>query len=205
MVSAIIFPMPRPSSLSPEARSDGRARRSERSREAIVQALMELIGEGSLRPTAQQVAERAGVGIRTVFRHFSDMETLYAEMNDRLVAELSPLVTEGQPSGSVAARISALTARRADLFERSTPYKRSAALHRWRSDYLQSVHSTDVRTLRADLLRWLPELEDGEPERLDAAELATSFEAWDRLRSEQRLSRSRAAAVVEGALRRLLA
>ena len=52
---------------------DGRRLRSERSRQAIIDAMMELIGEGNLVPTAQQASERAGVGIRTVFRHFSDM------------------------------------------------------------------------------------------------------------------------------------
>lgn len=191
---------------SPEvASSDGRARRSERSRQAIVQALMELIGKGSPRPTAQQVAERAGVGIRTVFRHFSDMETLYAEMDACLRAELRPMVSAGLPKGEVAERVEALVARRADLFERASPYHRSAALHRWRSEYLRGRHATDVRELRANLLRWLPELERAESGVADAAELATSFEAWDRLRSEQRLSRSRAVAVIEGTLRRLLA
>ncbi|MCP5058133.1 MAG: TetR/AcrR family transcriptional regulator [bacterium] len=185
--------------------SDGRARRSERSRQAIVQALMALIGEGSPRPTAQQVAERAGVGIRTVFRHFSDMETLYAEMDARLRAELRPLLRGGQPEGGLEARIAALVTRRADLFERFSPYHRSAALHRWRSDYLRGRHATYVRELRTNLLRWLPEFEQGDAELIDAAELATSSEAWDRLRSEQRLSRNRASAVIEKALRRLLA
>ena len=55
---------------------DGRALRSERSRRPIVEALFALVGEGVLQPTAQQVADRAGVGIRTVFRHFEDMDAL---------------------------------------------------------------------------------------------------------------------------------
>ncbi|MCP3985004.1 MAG: TetR/AcrR family transcriptional regulator [bacterium] len=186
-------------------RSDGRARRSERSRKAIVQALMELIGEGSPRPTAQQVAERAGVGIRTVFRHFSDMETLYSEMDAELREELRPLVRAGQPEGGVEERVKALVARRADLFERAAPYHRSAALQRWHSQYLRGSHATYVRELRANLLRWLPELERVDAELVDAAELATSFEAWDRLRSEQRLSRARASVVIQGTLCRLLA
>jgi len=166
---------------------------------------MALIGEGSPRPTAQQVAERAGVGIRTVFRHFSDMETLYAEMDVRLRVELRPLLRGGQPEGGLEERIVALVARRADLFERFSPYHRSAALHRWRSHYLRGRHATDVRELRTNLLRWLPELEQRDSELTDAAELATSSEAWDRLRSEQRLSRNRASTVIEGTLRRLLA
>ena len=49
--------------------TDGRIQRSERSRETIVQAMLDLIGEGTLSPTAQQVAVRADVGVRTVFRH----------------------------------------------------------------------------------------------------------------------------------------
>ena len=47
------------------ALSDGRLQRSERSREAIVQALLSLVREGAPRPTAERVAEKAGVGIRT--------------------------------------------------------------------------------------------------------------------------------------------
>ncbi len=82
--------------------TDGRIQRSERSRTSIVQAILELIGEGSLSPTAQQVAERADVGVRTVFRHFSDMETLFATMNDRLVAEVDSLFVEKVQTGPMS-------------------------------------------------------------------------------------------------------
>ncbi|MDH4042395.1 MAG: TetR/AcrR family transcriptional regulator, partial [Gammaproteobacteria bacterium] len=60
-----------------DKRPDGRLLRTERSRQLIIDALHDLINEGVLQPTAQTVAERAGVGIRTVFRHFADMETLF--------------------------------------------------------------------------------------------------------------------------------
>ena len=179
---------------------DGRLRRSERSREAIVRALIELVGEGSLRPTAQQVAERAGVGIRPVFRHYSDMETLYTEMDARLRAEIAPLLREGADSGSLLERARALVHRRADCFERIAPYKRAANLQGGRSAVLQSQHGALVRELRSDLLRCLPELTDAPAELTDAIELAASFEAWDRLRSDQRLSRRRALAAMERAV-----
>ena len=84
--------------------ADGRVRRSQRSGQAIVEALMELVGEGVLEPTAQQVAERAHVGIRTVFRRFSDMESLFAEMDARLQAEAVPLLLGGRPQGRLAER-----------------------------------------------------------------------------------------------------
>src|SRR2546425_844353 len=93
-----------------EPASDGRVRRGERSGQAIVEALVGLVGDGILEPTAQQVAARAGVGIRTVFRRFSDMESLFAEMGARVQADVLPLLA-GEPGGAVAERARALVAR----------------------------------------------------------------------------------------------
>jgi AcrR family transcriptional regulator len=177
--------------------SDGRVRRSQRSGHAIVEALMELVGEGVCEPTAQQVAARAKVGIRTVFRRFSDMERLFAEMDARLQAEAVPLLLGGRPSGKLAERARALVQQRVAFFERIAPYKRSGNLKRWRSPFLRDRHTRLVRALRTDLLRWLPELRRASAAIIDALDLATSFEAWDRLRSEQSLSSARAQATVE--------
>ena len=77
--------------------TDGRLLRSERSREQIVDALYELIGEGHMQPTAQQVAERSGVALRSVFRLFSDMDALYATTvaeNDAVKRGLRELADE---------------------------------------------------------------------------------------------------------------
>jgi AcrR family transcriptional regulator len=184
--------------------SDGRARRAARSGQAIVDALVALVGEGVLEPTAHQVAARAGVGIRTVFRRFSDVEGLFAEMGARIEAEALPLLLGGRRDGNLAARARGLVGQRVAFFERIAPYKRSANLRRRRSAFLRSRHARLVRELRADLLRWLPELRRAAAGLVDALELATSFEAWDRLRSEQRLSRERAQAAVERLVRGLV-
>jgi len=181
--------------------TDGRVQRGERSRAAIVSALFELVGDGVLTPTAQQVAEVAGVGIRSVFRHFADMDSLYAEMDARLRSHAEPILREAGPGGALRDRAEALVRRRVRLFERVAPYKRSANVQRWRSSFLRGRHSRLVRELRADLLRVLPELERWPEDAFEALELLTSFEAWDRLRSDQRLSRERAeAALVRGVL-----
>ena len=193
-------------SVEREAAADGRLQRSERSRTAIVQALYELIGEGGVEPTAEQVAERAGVGIRTVFRHFNDMERLFSELNERVEAGARPLLEDDGPSpgeGTPVDRAARLAQRRAVFYEQIAPFKRSGNLKRARSAFLQSRHMQMVRALRGDVLRWLPELESAPPELRDAFEMAASFEAWDRLRSDQKLSRSRAAAALEAALRAL--
>jgi AcrR family transcriptional regulator len=184
---------PRKSDLA----SDGRVRRGRRSGDAIVAALVELVGGGILEPTAQQVAARAGVGMRTVFRRFSDMESLFAAMAARVQAEALPLLVTGASGGDLEERARALVGQRVVFFERIAPYKRAGNLKRWRSPFLRTGQARMVRGLRTDLRRWLPELRHAPAEVAEALDLATSFEAWDRLRSEQRLGRERAQAVLE--------
>jgi hypothetical protein len=125
------------------------------------------------------------------------MESLFAEIGARMQAEALPLLTATQPSGEIIERARAVIARRVAFFERIAPYKRSANLKRWRSPFLGHGHANLVRGLRADLLHWLPELRRASDATVDALELATSFEAWDRLRGEQRLGRERAQAALE--------
>ena len=163
----------------------------------MVQALFDLVGEGVLQPTAQQVADRAGVRIRTVFRHFADMESLLAEVNGRVREHTLPLFQEGRSGGGLEERARALVERRVRLFERIAPYKRSGNLQRWRSRVVEREHAIMARKLRADLLAWLPELRSAKPETLEALDAALSFEVWDRLRTDQRLGRERARAALE--------
>lgn len=172
---------------------DGRVLRAMRNRELIADALFELVGEGHLEPTAQQISERAGVGLRTVFRLFEHMEDLYATMNARLLDEVLPTLA-GRPAAGATLdeRLDALVADRAALFERVAPYMRSTRLRRGRSRFLADESRNVAAQLRARLLRWLPELRDAPGDLVEAFDQATSFEAWDRYRTEQRLGRARA-------------
>ncbi len=183
----------------------GRVRRGERSKHAIVEALLELVGEGVPEPTAEQVADRASVGIRSVFRHFSDMEGLYGAMEARLEAVFAPAVLAPVPTGQLATRIPAFVSRRAAFYESLAPYKRAANIKRAHSAFLQERHTALVRRLAKDIRRWFPELKDASAELTQVLELVTSFEAWVRLRVEQRLSRKRASAAVECSVATLLA
>ena len=180
----------------PRAALDGRVLRSERSRLAIVRATYDLVGEGVLKPTAEQVAERAGVGIRTVFRHFSDMESLFAEMNALLRRTAGPIFQGGERTGTLQERVRGLVGQRVQLYEHIAPYRRSAGLSRWRSDFLQKQEAGFVRELREDLAMWLPEL-SREGALFESFDAAVSFEVWDRLRSNQRLGVARAREAME--------
>lgn len=185
--------------------TDGRMKRSERSREAIVQAMLDLIGEGTPLPTAQQVAARADVGVRTVFRHFSDMDTLFATMHERMKAEIERLFVDAVQTGPIESRVRGLLDARLQLFERTAPYSRSARHQRFRSAFLREQHERNVRDLRRDLRRWLPEIERADAAVAEGLELALSFEAWDRLRVDQRLGARRTRDTLERLVEGLIA
>ncbi|MEO1059567.1 MAG: helix-turn-helix domain-containing protein, partial [Actinomycetota bacterium] len=86
--------------------ADGRSLRRERNREAVIDALVELIQEGNLEPGAKQIAERAGVSHRSVFRYFDDMTDLAETAVRREFAAAAELAAIPQPSSdSLAARI----------------------------------------------------------------------------------------------------
>ncbi|MFT5442123.1 MAG: AcrR family transcriptional regulator [Myxococcota bacterium] len=177
--------------------TDGRALRSERSRRKIVNALFELVGEGIMRPTAKQVAARADLGIRTVFRHFDDMDSLFEQMTHRLRDELRESLQIEVSDGSPSQRLDDLVGLRCEFIERISPYWRATAAQRSLSKYLtETHHQSDVPRLRANMHRWLPELKELPTDVTDALELILSPEAWHRLRIEQKLSTKRATAAI---------
>ena len=191
--------------IKPKRADDGRLRRSERSRELIADALYELLDEGDIEPSAQKVADRAGVGIRTVFRLFEDMDALYSTVNARLEFEVAPMLRASPPDGStVHARAESLINERVAVFERVGIYIRFTNRSRDRSEFLASHYRKFTARLRERLLHWLPELSSAPPALVEALEQATSFEAWDRLRNDQRLSRPRAQAAMNFATESLL-
>lgn len=174
--------------LAAAKKPDGRLLRTERSRQQIIDAVHELINEGILVPTAQTVAERAGVGIRTVFRHFADMETLFATMDVQLRQSYEGLFRGGDRAGTLAERILHATERRAIAYDRLSPLMLSTRAQIWRSPVLQRNEVRNQRDLRRDLADWLPEMTRLSATRKEAVEAATSFETWHRLRAQQGLS-----------------
>jgi len=169
--------------------TDGRLLRSQRSRQAIADALQQLVGEGILVPTAQQVADRAGVGIRTVFRHFDDMESLFATMDADLRESYEGLFLGGDRAGSLGERIRHAIERRASAYEKLSPLMLSSRGQMWRSPVLQKNYARNQRGLRKDLADWLPEIAGLSATRRELVDAAASFETWDRLRNHQGLSR----------------
>ena len=186
-----------------EKKVDGRNVRGQNNRRRIVDAMVELIGRGNLSPSAEEVALEADVGLRTVFRHFDDMDTLYREISELKKAELLPTIAAPLEGDTWLERLDNLVDRRALFFEKILPYKTAADLRRHRSVFLQSAHQTFVGLQRKSLAAVLPAEIARDPMRLEALNLILSFETWRRLRNDQRLSIVRAREVVAFAARAL--
>ncbi len=71
------------SDTAPDATVDGRRARALRTHQAVLDGLKECLEIGISQPTAKQVAERAGVSLRGVFRHFDHLDTLLLELDKR--------------------------------------------------------------------------------------------------------------------------
>ncbi len=72
-------------------RVDGRTLRRTRNRTAVIVALLEIIREGNLHPGASEIADRAGVSHRSIFRYFDDLDDLVRTSIDHAFAEAGPL------------------------------------------------------------------------------------------------------------------
>ncbi len=183
---------------------DGRRARSERSKQSIIDATLALMEEGVLIPTAQQISDRAGVGIRTFFRHFEDMDTLFATIDEQIRERTEALFLGGDRTGSLADRILHAVERRARGYESEANMVLSTAAQLWRSATLRRNYARYQRGLRRDIEDWLPELKHMSRSQREAAEAVASFEMWHRLRYHQGLGKGAAIDVVVGLLTSLL-
>lgn len=183
---------------------DGRRARSHRTRALIVDALMSLIEEGNLQPSSEEVADRAEVGHRTVFRHFQDMDSLYREINARLDEGVVRHIVPVTPEGPLADRVTAMVKKRTALFEQVKNFRRATEARRWSSEYLHETRARTAKLFRDLMFNALPEIKKKPAAIQSAAELLLSFEAWEQLRVEQKCSIPKARTAMRESVLKLL-
>jgi AcrR family transcriptional regulator len=192
--------LPAPARDAPAPR-DGRNARAERTRLAVVEAMLDLIEDGDLQPSAARIAGRAGVSLRSVFQHFDDMESLLAAVAELQLARVfsdAPPVSADLP---LARRIEAFVAQRARVLERISPVRRAALLSEPFSTAVASRLAWVRRRGRHDAEQvFAPELARraaaDRRDVVDALTVACSWSAWEALRAHQGLSPSRARRVI---------
>lgn len=180
--------MTEPASTAAPAVADGRRARTVASRAKIVAAFIELVREGSMAPTAEQVASRAEVGLRTVFRHFDDMETLYREIATAVRSMIVPLFGKPFATDDWQGRLEEIVERRAAVFEAILPFQLALHVHLHHSSFLADSQHAFVEQQSRMLQLALPSAISEQKQLFDALNLVLSFSAWRRLRHEQHLS-----------------
>lgn len=185
----------------PAARIDGRLARSERSRRAVVGALLDLFEAGEMRPTAAQIAQRAGVSLRSVFQHFESLETLFAAAADLQMERLAPLLQPIATDGPFAARLADFVTRRARVLEAISPVRRASLRSEPFSNEVRTrLERARARGRREVELVFATELAPfAAAERRDVAAAlgaAASWSTWEHLRRHQGLGVERARRVL---------
>ena len=172
---------------------DGRTARAERTRAAVVDALLDLIDGGALQPTAQEVAARAGVSVRIVWFHFEDQAKLFAaaaaRQTERILADVKTLPADGP----FAERLEAFVAARARLYQRVFNTRRAARLYEHAAPlvantlaFVRAAKREEAERVFGKELGKLPA--SRRRDRAAALGAVTSFNTWESLRAHQHLS-----------------
>lgn len=180
--------------------ADGRRERSRSSRSKIVAAMLDLVGKGDVAPSAARVAEVAGVGLRSVFRHFDDMDELYREMGEVIEAQVMPIILQPPTGATWREKLFDIANRRAMVFETILPYRISANLKRFQSPYLMQDYRRMLRLESDTIGSYLPATVKADVAGAHGLNVILSFQTWRLLRHDQELPVDDAKAVV----RRLL-
>ena len=186
----------KPSSENDNA-ADGRHSRTIATRKRIVAGFIDLIAEGIVSPTAEQVALRAGIGLRTVFRHFDDMETLYREVGTHVSMLIDQVLQTQLKAPDWQGKLVESIEIRAPLFEKLMPFHIASHVYRHASPFVEKyIHQ--LHMLECTILQIiLPSTILKDKPRFEALVQALSNDAWVRLRREQKLTRKQATEVMQ--------
>jgi len=179
---------------SPE--TDGRKLRTNDSRKKIVDAFLNLIKEGNVSPSAEEVASSASVGLRTVFRRFNEMELLHRELVTETQARFLPQFLVPFKSTHWRDQLDESLERRAEIFELLMPFRIAAKVHMHNSEFIKTNMMRWNTTQEKVIEHLMPFSAKDEPVKMAAVIASMSFENWIQMRTLQKLSAKQAKAVM---------
>jgi TetR/AcrR family transcriptional regulator, regulator of autoinduction and epiphytic fitness len=189
--------------------TDGRSARAARTRDAVVDALLSLLDDGNLRPTAREVAQRAGVSLRSVYVHFDDLDDLFTAAAHQHFERVRDLIERIPGHGPLETRLELFTRQRARIHEASAQVRRAAVLQEPFSNALAEVLALARNLSRAEIELVFGE-EIGRREGDDRAhvvvelDLLSSAATWETLRLQYDRSADEAREIVTDLLRACL-
>jgi TetR/AcrR family transcriptional regulator of autoinduction and epiphytic fitness len=184
-------------------KADGRRQRSVNTQATIVDAMMILIKKGILEPTAQQVADEAGLGIRTVFRIVKDKETLFSRMDEK-VRESNQMLYQASPSGSLKDRIEGLMQIESKGYEVNIEFIKATLANKWKYKTLEENYKKNQLLLKKLMFTWLPEISQLDSNLQEFLTAINSPNFWIELRENQTLSVEKAKKIKEAEFKKAL-
>lgn len=184
---------------------DGRRMRSVRTKQAIADACFDLIKSGQLVPTAQMIANQAGIPIRSFYRHFPDMESLFGSLDEAIKPRFQGVFMQDVFEGSLRERVRKAVELYCEVFSEMAPIIKAAKIVLWRYEALRIKHNKMVKVKREDMERRIPELKEVDYETRELVHAISSFEMWERLYEYQNVPATKIVEIiatsVEGQLR----
>ena len=194
---------------SKSSQSDGRLRRSAQTRQALIDAYLDLLRENQKPPTAQEIAKRAGCSARSIFERFSDLLTLSLAAADYAFEQAMIQAVVPNVDADLHTRLKSQLETRAAICEMWLPLWRALLRYRSESEDLairikriRAAMSARLALMYGRELSTLSELD--RTQLLIALDILTDFESWGRLREDHGLSIEAARDVWINAVGRLL-
>ena len=180
-------------SVSGSPVADRHAARKAHTRDAIADALLDLILDGFLRPTAKEIAVRAGVSLRSVYVHFDDLEDLFCVAAKRHYARVAVMLAPISAAGSGRQRATAFVGQRVELYAKVGRVSRATQLQAPLSPTLARIVRAAQGRSRREIERVFAAELDAMPERerkrrAGVIDVMTSSHAWETLTESHGLS-----------------
>jgi len=194
---------------APSSSQDGRRLRSERTKQSIMEAYIELLREKPEIPTAAQIAARAGISTRSIFERFVDLPGLSLATVDYAFAMGEAQAIVRNVDGNRTTRLRSHVETRAHTCERWLPVWRVVVANQGKLDALRDR----VRFIRQAIVKrmelmYQPELgmiaAEERRDLLIALESLIDFESWGRMREGHGLSFDEACSVWMRVIDRML-
>ena len=177
-------------------RVDGRKLRGQKTKRAIVLALLELIEEGNPAPPAREIAERAGIAIRSIRQHFETREDLLLAVAVEHAERTGASREIVDVDADLETRIDAFVDARAKELETSMTMRHAANIEE-HSDVIARAIRATAKARRRDVTRVfekeIARVPTGDRKAVvDALEAATAGRTWDAMRRDAGLGSSAA-------------
>lgn len=189
---------------------DGRSLRRERNRQDIVDALLGLIENGETEISAALIASKAGLSERSIFRYFDDVNDLYRSVCDLAFSkEIEYALIDDAGVGSLDTKIENFVNQRVRIYtmnEKIAPAARSFA---FKNPVIKNQLVVGRKLLRNQIIKHFAEelsVFDKVQQQVAVAiiDSLTTFEYYDMMRSDQKMSVQAIKSVLTESIRKAL-